>query len=213
MVGVNLIPKGVQLAQTRRRHISRWAIAIAVAGGVLTVPLTLGWVRRAEAANLRAQADQLQARLARSRNDLETVTTELDRVLSQLERALALRSKRPWSPLLALIGGRMPKGCWLTSIGTDPATPSAGARRSGRPRVLTSADSRREKPSAPKSTILIEGPEKLRIAGFATDAAEPHEFVIGLKDTGVFANVVLEHLRREPALGGFYFRFELLCEW
>ena len=207
MVSVNLIPKGVQLAQTRRRHLSRWTIAVAVAGVVLTVPLTLGWVRRAEAAHLRAQADQHQARLAQSRNDLETVTTELDRVLSQLERALALRSKRPWSPLLALIGGRMPKGCWLTSIGTDPATPSAGARRSGRP------DSKRAKPATPTSTLIIEAPRKLRIAGYATDAAEPHEFVIGLKDTGIFSNVVLENLRREPALDGFYFRFELLCEW
>ncbi len=213
MVNVNLIPAGALLAQARRRRISGWAIAIVAAAVALSVPLTIGRFRRAEAAKLRARADQLQEQVAQSRNDLRTVTARLDQVVSQLERAIALRSKRPWSSLLTMIGGCMPSGSWLTSIRTDPATPAAGARRSGRPRVLARGDPRGQQPAAPTSALLLEAPRKLRIAGYATDAVEPHEFVIGLKETGVFASVALEHLRREPMFDDFYFRFELLCEW
>ena len=61
--------------------------------------------------------------------------------------------------------------------------------------------------------MIIEVPRKLKIVGYATTPAEPHAFVTALKDSGVFTNVALERLLREPMLDGFYFRFELDCEW
>ncbi len=214
MVGVNLIPKDLQLAQTVRRHLKWWTVAIVGAAVLLSAPLAMGWYRRAEASELRVQNDQFQEQLAQSRDDLKLVTAQASQAASRIERATALRSKRPWSRLMVMIGTYMPQGCWLTSIGTEPRTPPAvGARRPPSPRASTAADPLSPESWARRSALVIEAPRKLRIAGYATNAAEPLEFVTGLKASGVFNNVTLEHMSREPVLDGFYFRFELLCGW
>lgn len=206
MVSVNLIPEAVRLAQARRHRLTRWGISIVVAVVVLAAPLCIDWFRRAQAVALRTQHDQLQIQLATIRTELRALTTQANQASVQLERADALRSKRAWSAMFAMIGRCMPAGCWLTSIATDPATPARGGDRHV---ALRRRDSTQDEPS----TVVIEAPRALRIAGYATNVAEPHEFVTNLKEAGVFTGVVLEHSRREPALDGSYFRFELACEW
>ncbi len=213
MVGVNLIPQDLQLAQAVRRHLKWWTVAIVGAAVLVSAPLAMGWYLRAEASALGVQTDQLQGQLAQSRNDLKLITAQVSQAASRLERATALRSKRPWSRLLVMIGNYMPGGCWLTSIGTDPVTPPAVAARRSRDPRSAGGDARKPNSAGDRSTLIIEAPRKLRITGYATDAAEPLEFVTALKDSGVFGNVALERMRREPVLDGFYFRFELLCEW
>lgn len=213
MVGVNLIPQDLQIAQAVRRHLKGWTVAVVGAAALVSAPLAMGWYLRAEASELRVRNDQLQGQLVQSRNDLKVITLQANQAASRLERATALRSKRPWSRLLVMIGNYMPAGCWLTSIGTDPVTPPAGGARRSRVPRLAGGDPRRPKSSARRSTLVIEAPRKLRITGYATEAAEPLEFVTALKGSGVFGNVTLEHMRREPVLDDFYYRFELLCEW
>ncbi len=207
MVRINLISETVQLAQAKRRRIKAWAISILLAAAVLAVPLTIDRVQRAEATELGLQNRRLQAELTRMRADLAALTTLMDEVGSQLERAAALRSKRPWSAMFAMIDQCMPQGCWLVSIATDPAAPPPGG---GRKKVVRVRDLDADEIPA---VVVIDAPRMLRIAGFAMDASEPLAFASNLKETAVFTGVILEHLRLEPVLDGSYFRFELICEW
>ncbi len=208
MAGMNLIPRPLQLARARSRRIKAWALPIAAAATVLVVPIVIDKYKSVEAARLFAENTQLQRQIAGQRAELTAVTAEANQALVQLQRAEALRSKRAWSAVLALVARRMPAGCWLTSIATDPAAPGqAGAR----PATRRTRTLEREHESG--SSVTIDAPRKLRITGYATDAAEPHQFVTRLKQTAVFADVGLESSHREPVLGGSYFRFELTCEW
>jgi Tfp pilus assembly protein PilN len=208
MVGVNLIPEPIQFAQARRRHVWRWGAAVAAAAVALAVPLGMDWYQRARADDLRAEHVELEGQLATIRAELRTLTTQFQQASIQLERANALRAKRAWSEMLAMIGRCMPAGCWLTSIATDPAIPAKTG--DGPPRQTP----RKADSAAPQSpTVVIEAPRMLRLAGYAADAAEPYEFVARLKETGVFSNVVAGQSRSEPALNGTYFRFDLTCEW
>lgn len=205
---MNLIPKQLQLSRARSRRIKAWALPIAAAAMVLVVPVVIDKYRSVEAGRLRAENIQLQRQITGQRAELTDVTAQAHQALVQLQRAEALRSKRAWSAVLALVARRIPPGCWLTSIASDPAAPGqAGARSpTRRSRILE-----REQESV--SSVTIDAPRKLRITGYATDAAEPHQFVTRLKQTAVFAYVGLEASHREPVLGGSYFRFELTCEW
>lgn len=207
MVGVNLIPENVRLAQERRRRLKGWGIAILLAVAILALPLTIDWVQRVQAAELRTQQGQLQTELATTRTELRALASQANEALMQLERAHALRSKRAWSAMFALIEKGMPEDAWLVSMATDPATPPSGGGHKAEVRDRGTATD--EQPAI----VVIEAPRKLRMAGFAIDAAQPHEFVSNLKESKVFTNVILELLRREPALNGSYFRFELICEW
>ena len=207
MVGVNLIPENVRLAQERRRRLKGWGIAILLAVAILALPLTVDWVQRVQAAELRTQHDQLQNELQTVRTELRALTSQANQALMQLERAHALRSKRAWSAMFALIEKGMPEGAWLVSMATDPATPPSG---DGHKTEIRDRDTGTDEQPA---IVVIEAPRRLRMAGFAVDAAQPHEFVSSLKESKVFTNVSLEHLRRERVLDGSYFRFELICEW
>jgi len=204
---VNLLPAQLVAAHARRRHIRRWVVACLAALALLSVPVGLEWYRIARAAEL----DVAYARLKEKRHNVEVelagVSATSRETFLQLERAKALRSKRSWSGIIALLAATMPKGCWLVELATDPSAPLGQQVR---------------KPaSAPKDappdhvipTVTIEAPRKLRIVGFASDPGEPLAFVSRLKQVAVFSRVDLKRTQREPMADGFYFRFELVCEW
>ena len=206
MIGVNLIPWSVQVAQRRRLHIQRWAAAALIAGALLCVPAMFDRVRQAEASELGLHNQRLQVQLADLRRDVRSISARAEQAQLQIKRAEALRSKRSWSALIALIGQCTSDGSWLTSIATDPPTaPHGGSRTSARP-------GSNEK-SGGSTSIVIEAPRRLRISGYATDAVEPLTFVTNLKSAGVFRDVILESTRREPVLDGSYFRFSVVCDW
>jgi len=207
MVGINLIPEPVQLAQLRRWRLKRWATAILVSLMALALPLGLDWMQQAEAARLRTEDESLRAQLTAIRSQLRSTSAGADEALLQLGRADALRSKRCWSGMLAMIGRRMPAGCWLTSISTDPAAPEGAAAPQRR------AASRPATPKAPPEAVVIDAPRKLSLSGYATTASDPHTFVARLKEMGIFTNVELQRVATEPVLNDSYFRFELYCEW
>jgi Tfp pilus assembly protein PilN len=205
MVGVNLIPVSVRLSQVRRRHVRRWAVSVAVGVALVGVSLGMDWLRRAEAAGLCADNERLQSELEAIRADLKSVSAQAAETLLRIERAKALRSKRAWSGMIAMIASCMPPQSWLTSIATDPATPPAGTGRS-QDRGKTEAEKGQQ-------AVTIDAPRRLRISGYAPDAADPHEFVTKLKATELFTVVALEQSQREPVSDGWYIRFELVCEW
>jgi len=210
MVTLNLLPESVQAAQAQRRHVKRWALILTAAAVAGTVPAGAHWMQHLQIEELGAQSEKLQSDLAAARVELRTATAEANDAFLRLERAKALRSKRAWSGMLALIGSCLPKQCWLTSIATDPEVPPAGpVVRSPLPPAATPGAAAPEKPAV----VTIEAPRKLRISGEALDSADPLSFVAKLKESQVFRDVILERSLREGPEQESQFRFELICEW
>ncbi len=203
---VNLIPGAVQLARRRRDRLRSWAAAAFVAMAAVAVAGGLEGYRRLQAGGLRTQGEQLRLQLEAARDELRTLTVEEEQARRHVERAAALRSKRAWSGLLAVIGSCMPDSCWLVSMGTDPATPAAAKSQ---PQVR----SPRISPGAGPSTLRVDAPRRFRLEGYAADAADPQVFVSNLKRTRVFADVRVGRSQREVMPEGSFFRFELICEW
>ena len=216
MVTVNLIPESVQAARASRRHLKRWAACLAVSAGVAGVPVGAHWMQHVRIDELLAQSDNLQTDLAVARAELKTATAAANDAFLRIERAKALRSKRAWSDMLALIGSCLPKDCWLTSIATDPDVPPAAP-------VARKTPPATDPPASPLSkggqrgfepaVVIIDAPRKLRMTGEATDATQPLFFVTRLKESQVFREVTLERSLREKPEDESNFRFELICEW
>ena len=213
MIGVNLIPQHVQLSQARRRRIQRWSGAGIVAAGLLMIPLGLDW-------STRAKADTLKQRYERSVKAYQTLRTELresdaavERARTRIERAEAMASKRAWSSMLVMITDALPDGAWLTTIETDPPTPTGGTRSSRTTNAKDPSDAPSVVMIEAPSVVMIEAPQALRLVGYAPKAADPLALVSNLKNSGVFERVDLKHSTRETAVDGSYFRFELICEW
>jgi len=205
MVSVNLLPEHLIITQVRRRRTRRWIIACLLSGVVAAIPLGLESYRIARAEELTATNDRLSREMASVETELSDIVVASQEAFLQIERAKALRSKRSWSAILGLLSDAMPAGCWLTELSTDPPFPTGATRQT------IPTDPRQAKD--PPATVIIEAPRKLRIVGFASDAAEPLEFLDRLKAAGVFANVASQGVRREPLGGAYYFRFELECIW
>lgn len=206
MVTVNLIPEAMRMSLRRRQHIQRWSLAVAVILGMLAFALGADWLNRTEAGELQAKSKEMTLRIDALRTHLSEVTALADQASLQLRRAEALRAKRPWSGMLELVDSSMPESCWLISLSTDPAQPSATSN--GR----NSARAARNKVKEIEP-VSIETPRKLKLVGFASEPAQPYEFVIRLQKTGAFETVHLVRARRQPLLGGDYFQFEIVCEW
>lgn len=205
MVLTNLIPEEARQARLRRLHVRRWAISVVVGCAALAVFAGLAWLARDESARLRSAVLRIDTDLKLRRAELRETSTEAQRVLVEIERAKALRSKRAWSGMVALVASNMPEGAWLTSLATDPAGPQSGGGAA--PAVMATKDAKEHR------ALTIDAPRKLRINGLTPGAADPYEFVASLDKSGVFSDVELIRSEREPILDGYYFRFELLCQW
>lgn len=205
MAKINLIPESVRVTQAQHVRLKRWALSSAVAAGALLAALATDGLRRAKAGELHTRSERLGSELKAIRADLQSVTAEANEVLLQIERANALRSKRAWSGMFAVIASCLPADCWLASVATNPDAPKG---RSIRAKAPAQAE-----PGEQQRAVTIDAPRALRISGYAPEASAPHAFVTALKDTQLFTRVVLQGSQREPVFDGSYFRFELACEW
>ncbi len=203
--GVNLIPYDVRLAQTQRRHLRRWIYCVVPAGVIFVAALVLDARATGDFDTLHVQRAQLTAALTQARANLKSVTAEADRTFLQLERANALRAKRSWSGMLALLAHTMPQDCWLSTIATDPPAPAQYTLRRGQPR--------RSAGEADRTGLSIQAPRKMRIAGFALNATGPLTFVTRLKETQIFRDVFLERSVDDAEGDEPRFRFDIVCEW
>jgi Tfp pilus assembly protein PilN len=219
VVRVNLIPENLQVSAARRRRARAWIVATGASLAVLALPALSDWLRRAEAGELAAAGDRLQSQLASLRKETVALAAQAAQARAHLERADALRAKRAWSALFALLAEQTPSGCWFTTIATEPASPPlAPQTRPPLPQPAPAAStsthsSATASDSRTKPVVVIEAPRKLHLTGFATAAGEPHQLAANLKETGIFTNVVLEEARLEQTPEGAYFRFDLTCEW
>ena len=207
---LNLIPRAVRIARARRRHVQRWFIATTIGAAAVALPLGTDWYHSAEADSLISQGARIHAELARVGEESRSLRTETAQLSLRLERADALRSKRAWSGMFALIASCTPADCWLTEIATDPDVPAAGGSRVLNHRgsgVLPAAGETQD------NVVYLEAPRKLRISGYGSNAVLPNTFVTNLKNKGVFTRVTLERSVMELRLGRSYLRFVIVCEW
>ncbi|MDO8631965.1 MAG: hypothetical protein Q7R41_15880, partial [Phycisphaerales bacterium] len=196
---------------------------VLAAAGLSSAALVLDWNRRTHAAELRNEHDRLQQELGATRAQLRTTSAEATRVFLEVERSNALRSKRAWSAMFALIASCMPADCWLASVATDPEAPAGGA--SPRPAVAVVPDpglnAGAPKEGGKREIVTIEAPRRLRMIGYAENDTQPLAFVTNLKESRVFQSVLLERAMRAPDVaagpsgpsGGTVYQFEVVCAW
>ena len=105
--------------------------------------------RQARAQTLQEEGIQLQRKVRDLRAQLEQVSAESNNALLQIERAKALRSKRAWSSVFALIETCLPPGL-LVDKGKrqDPPQPAGGGHRVGHPTA----------PTAETKAVTIDAP-------------------------------------------------------
>ena len=202
---LNLIPENVCNGYRRRARIRTWGIAFTLATVVLAIPVGWDWSRQAKARRLRVKHAELTATRSATQTEWEHVKREVAKTQAQIERADALRAKRAWSSMLALIARDVPPNVWLVSVATDPAVPPNQAAR----RVLSPNPA--GEPDA--ASITIDAPSKISIVGFAPHAEDPITLVSNLKASGAFRDVTLRRSFLEPIDDGLYFRFDIVCEW
>lgn len=209
MLAVELRPPEQTFRVTRARHTRRWAVAIAIALCPLALTLTVDWFQHAD---LRARLDEktrAELQLVTVRERFKFATAEAEQLLAQIQRADALRAKRAWSDLLSLIGQAVPPNGWLTTISTEPAAPSGVSTNIIAPTPPTTDSTA----NVPKPPVMIESPRELRISGYAVAAAEPSDFVTGLRGSNIFTKVELIQVRQEPIHDGSYYKFDIVCKW
>jgi Tfp pilus assembly protein PilN len=210
MTPINLIPSHLLFARARGRRLRIWGISAAAAIALVAIPCVLDQVRAAQADSLREELHVLSSEEASLRDQLAETAREAKHLANQTERAKALRSKRAWSKMLALLGACLPDQAWYTSIATDPAFP-VGGRSTSRVSMANAAPGQ-PGDKAPK-TITIDAPRRLALSGFALEYEQVYELMGHLKATGVFTNIellqtVVDANRDVPAV-----RFELVCDW
>lgn len=209
MMRLNLIPREVLQARERARHRSYWLVVSLLGAIGVAVPLVVEGLRYRRIRALEARHLDLESQVMKAQAEFDVATAESAQVVKQLEHADALRAKRAWSGLLRTIGNRLPSSCWLTLMTTDPAVPSGGS--AAPPPKPSPVDSRTAASAPPE--VWMDAPRRLRLAGYAPDSAQPHQFVMNLKESYLFTDVRLTKTVQEPIRDGLYYRFELECEW
>ncbi len=210
MTLINLVPAEVHRAATRRSHLLRWAMVVALSGVIALIPYSLSVARDNRVSKLREEVDSIDVQAAKTRAELRQATELAQQLHSDLERSRALRSKRAWSGMFALIASSLPPDCWLRSVTTDPDSPQASAVRL--PVVPVSGGG-----SSTPETLTIEAPRKLLLVGYSTSDSLPLVFVSNLRESNAFTNVGLQKAMRAPSEkdgnDAFLHQFEIVCEW
>jgi len=210
VIAVNLIPTAELVAWSRRRHLYRWAVAlvVAVASGIL--PFVMGMTRSARISHARGQSVSLNMNLAEKRKQIARVSADIYKVQQEIDSADALRSKRCWSQLIAIISRSMPEDVWLTSLATNPTKPTE-SRRHIRTVMQSLPSANANVKQQDKTTI--DSPTALVLKGYSLSYESVQTYVGRLKATGVFDDVLLQGLEKDRPLGEDAFRFELVCDW
>ena len=215
MISVNLIPSEVLIRHAVKRRTWRWAVACVLLAGAALVPVVIEARQQAQVERLKLKLMDTEGQVSGLRGQLSaTAQTVLD-LDAELARAHALRTKRSWSGLLALLSACLPQEVWLTSVATDPPQPKASGAPSPRSRVKTGDPGAGAQDSGPatRTVVVLEAPTKLRLDGFALNHERLYDLMSGLKESGSFSVVKLVSAGVEPVLQGRAVRFVLSCEW
>ena len=201
MVSVNLLPAGIRSARRRNRRLQIWVSAVLAVMMLTAIPLALDVSKSAAAASIESRLEPLQSRLSAVRADLKKAVAEREELTAQIARADALRSKRSWSSLLALLSSVAPDTVWFTSLRTATVAPQRAAPQP--------AGGKAAQPQA----VTLGGPGGIHLEGYALDHDALYAFMSALKDTKTFDRVDLTSAGQEPVLNGTAVRFVLECYW
>ncbi|MCO6436327.1 MAG: PilN domain-containing protein [Phycisphaerae bacterium] len=207
MTSVNFIPDDVVLRQLRRVHLRRLAVMGGIAVALVLAAAAFDTWDKARIGALKSQVVEAESLVGALRVEVQKLAGQAGDLQLRIDRADALRSKREWSGVLALLSQTMPSGCWLTSVATVPPRPGRNQN------AAVSAPAADEKQGAVRTSITIDAPRKLTLGGYAAEVAEPSVFVSRLKESGAFRDVSLVGTHRETLAEGPFFRFEVVCEW
>ncbi len=209
MIGINLIADSVLVSRRRRRRVQRWVMSVLAAGVVASIPVGIELSRHQQVQSLRGEKRLYAAQIESMRSELNEVGIENRGLSAQTARANALRTKRSWSRLLAMVSRTLPEELWLTSMSTDPAVPIRG-HRDLTPRK--SAAPAGEVDDAPR-VVTMEAPRALKLAGYALEHRHLYEFMSRLKSVEAFGDVSLTKAVEEPVFRSKAVRFEIRCTW
>ncbi|MFH0982684.1 MAG: hypothetical protein V2A79_14260 [Planctomycetota bacterium] len=223
MIGVNLIPTEMLVRHAVKRRLWRWTMSsVVLAAAALTPPLVEDR-QQAQVESLQGKVDDVDARLDVMRGQVAATAQAVHDADAELTRSLALRTKRSWAGLLALVSGCMPEAVWLTALATDPSQPAGSSRtepnrgREGTGKsegaMKRRSDEEEGSPSGGPAVVVLEAPTKLRLDGFALDHESLYDFMSKLRDSGSFSVVKPIRADAEPVLQGRAVHFVLSCEW
>jgi Tfp pilus assembly protein PilN len=206
MPSVNLMPPQAWARRCLRRRIRAWSAALVVALLFAKVALGLYATSAAKAAAVMSDAAPLTSEFERVRAQLAETAQACTALAKQIERADALRTKRDWAGLFAMVSERTPPTVWLTGL------KSAGGDGRGSHRHTAAAPSTDAAGEA-EPLLLLEGPDQLRIEGYALELESLYDFMGALKSAKVFESVELSAAGREPMLRATAVRFIIVCDW
>ncbi len=208
MIAINLIPEQVVLAKRRRRRLRAWGCILLLSAAVCALPVSVEAARNRRVRSLRAERTHLLAGIEESRAELNRVRLDVQDLEAEAARADALRTKRPWATLFALLSENLPEEMWLMSVATDPATPPRGD-------VDRTAEPNQTGPDrdAEAEVVMLEAPRKLTLDGYAVDYLSLLSFMTDLNNCKAFHTVSLTRAVDEPAFDATAVRFKIRCEW
>lgn len=206
MININLIPLSVQIEHRRSKHMKRWIVACLGAALLFTLTWCYDWFSQMKIESLSKENQITMMMLQEEQLKLQELSQSVHDAELKVQRATTLRQKRSWSGLITLIATALPPRSWIVSIATIPEIPPASMRRVART-VSQSPN------NAETNPVMIDAPRKLKLIGYAVDAAEPMLFMANLKVFSVFTKVSLQRSYLEPVEDDKYYRFELVCEW
>lgn len=212
MIGINLINPAILQSRQRIRHAHGWAVGIIVLAAVSSVPLGLELTHEQHLRDLRQRQQSLQTALTADRARLQKVAEETRSLESQINRSEALRTKRPWYSLLAMVSQSLTPEIWLTSAATEPAAPVRGDLDLI-PKDADAPPKDGKSPQPPARAVTLEAPRALAFEGYALEHRFLYEFMTHLKTTDLFTDVTLIKANQEPVLGFAAIQFRLLCKW
>ena len=208
MIAVNLIPETVAHARRRRRRCRAWSLALLLAAGVCAVPVSVELSRHRRVQSLRDERQRVQADMEKTRDDLNRIGLEIQSLQAQKARADALRTKRPWTALFALLSRSLPDEMWLMSAATDPAAPPRGHHDR-----TAQTDQPEHGDHDEPEVVILEAPRRLVLDGYAIDYLSLLRFMSDLNRAEVFQTVSLTRAVDEPAFNATAVRFKIFCEW
>lgn len=215
-VGINLIPPALALERHRKRCARMWAKVLVVGVVAVLASLSLDWHLQRVGAEVRASFDECNQKVEGERAAVRNLSTDMTKTTLLLERANALRAKRAWSGLVGLIVEKMPLGCRLKSVATDPPK-SEGEQilpaQTAKAPATTGKEPAGTATNDANKTVTVDAPRKLKLIGFADDPALPLAFVAQLKDAGIFKDVAMARAQWQPSGSSSGLHFELVCEW
>ncbi len=208
MIGINLIPEHQIAERRKRRRIRAWTFTLLTTAAISAAPVGLELSRQHQVIRLRNERSSVLASIQESSEKLNRLREETHSLHAELDRADALRAKRRWSGLLAMISRALADEIWLISVATDPPTPQRGDRS-----LVPKNTPAPAKDNVQTTVIMLEAPRKLTLEGFALEHRDLYEFKTRLSQTGIFTDVNEIQGTKEPVGDGSAVRFKIVCHW